>query len=257
MATWIKAGFWEQLCIPCKGYKGWLNLDKLIQQVAGSQSVPGGTSVHGNLIPSEDNVYTLGNTQFRWQSIHLGEGTLYITDTVTGVEAALTVTNGVLYINGISALAISSVVFPDASEQTTAYIPAAPQAFNPLFTDGSGTLAGVVATGSYTMIAPKICFFRIRVDFAGCTNFGTLQYQFTLPFASVETMRQANGTLHQLTGASLYHIAGITDSDTAPSSIMKLYYSGSTTDLAWKFNTPVGATTITSHFDISGTYEIA
>lgn len=31
MATWIKAGFWEKLCKPCKGYKGWLNLDELIK----------------------------------------------------------------------------------------------------------------------------------------------------------------------------------------------------------------------------------
>ena len=35
MATWIKAGFWEKLCKPCKGYKGWLNLDQLIQSVVG------------------------------------------------------------------------------------------------------------------------------------------------------------------------------------------------------------------------------
>ena len=33
MATWIKAGFWEELCKPCKGYKGWLNLDALIQSL--------------------------------------------------------------------------------------------------------------------------------------------------------------------------------------------------------------------------------
>ena len=133
--------------------------------------------------------------------------------------------------------------------------PAVPQSFNPLFTDASGTLAGVTATGSYTMIAPKICFFRVYVDFASCTNFGTLQYQITLPFPSVETVRQANGTLHQTTGASLYHIAGITDITVSP-TIHKLYYSGSTTDLNWKFNTPVGGTTVTSHFDLSGTYEI-
>ena len=130
------------------------------------------------------------------------------------------------------------------------------QSFNPLFTDASGTLAGVTATGSYTMLSPKICFFRVYVDFAGCTNFGTLQYQITLPFPSVETMRQAGGTLHQTTGSALYHIAGITDVSLS-ASIHKLYYSGSTTDLNWKFNTPVGGTTITSHFDISGTYEIA
>ena len=40
MATFIKAGFWEQLCKPCLGYKGWLNLDKLISDIAGP-GVPG------------------------------------------------------------------------------------------------------------------------------------------------------------------------------------------------------------------------
>ncbi len=40
MATFIKAGFWEQLCKPCTGYKGWLNLDKLISDIAGP-GVPG------------------------------------------------------------------------------------------------------------------------------------------------------------------------------------------------------------------------
>jgi len=37
MATFIKAGFWEQLCVPCKGYKGWLNLDEFVN----SRVVPG------------------------------------------------------------------------------------------------------------------------------------------------------------------------------------------------------------------------
>lgn len=30
MSTFIKAGFWEKLCKPCKGYKGWLNLDEFV-----------------------------------------------------------------------------------------------------------------------------------------------------------------------------------------------------------------------------------
>jgi len=34
MATFIKAGFWETLCKPCRGYKGWLNLDELIKSLA-------------------------------------------------------------------------------------------------------------------------------------------------------------------------------------------------------------------------------
>ena len=140
-------------------------------------------------------------------------------------------------------------------QDITAYIHPTAVSFNPFFTDASDTTTGAVATGSYTMLTPKICFFRVYVDFASCTNFGTGQYQITLPFPSIETMRQAGGTLHQTTGNSLYHIAGITDVVTS-STIHKLYYSGSTTDLNWKFNTPVGGTTITSHFDISGVYQI-
>jgi hypothetical protein len=37
MATFIKAGFWEKLCKPCIGYKGWLNLDEFVN----SRVVPG------------------------------------------------------------------------------------------------------------------------------------------------------------------------------------------------------------------------
>jgi|688.fasta_scaffold476118_2 hypothetical protein len=40
MATFIKAGFWQKLCDPCNGYKGWLNLDQLITDVVGPP-IPG------------------------------------------------------------------------------------------------------------------------------------------------------------------------------------------------------------------------
>jgi hypothetical protein len=54
MATFIKAGFWEQLCKPCTGYKGWLNLDELIKKLAstvvgpqGPQGIQGEQGVQG------------------------------------------------------------------------------------------------------------------------------------------------------------------------------------------------------------------
>ena len=50
MATWIKAGFWQQLCKPCIGYKGWLNLDQLIESIAGP-GVPGPQGPQG--VPGE------------------------------------------------------------------------------------------------------------------------------------------------------------------------------------------------------------
>jgi hypothetical protein len=132
------------------------------------------------------------------------------------------------------------------------------ETFNPQFKTVSGnTLAGTVSTGSY-VLQGLICHFRINVSFANTTDFGSASgYQFTLPFPCEATTTIRGGTLHAPTpNDAIYHIAGITDIADS-TTIMKLYYSGSTTDLAWKSSTPVGATTTTSHFDISGAYQIA
>jgi len=130
--------------------------------------------------------------------------------------------------------------------------------FNPQFRSNTGnTLAGTVSTGSYVKQG-VIVHLRINVDFANTTQFDTAnnQYQFTLPFPTASTVTLRGGSLHQTAGASagIYHIAGITDTAYS-NTTMNLYYSGSTTDLAWKFSTPVGATSNTSHFDLSGSYE--
>ena len=131
--------------------------------------------------------------------------------------------------------------------------------FNPQWTDGSGTFAGGTATASYIRMG-ALMFIHVYFDFTGVTNFGTLGYQITLPVPAVNTFRLAGGTLHQTAGAgspALYHIAGICDTAVS-TTVLNLYYSGSTTDLVWKFNTPgAGAWTAGAHFDISGTYQIA
>jgi len=137
--------------------------------------------------------------------------------------------------------------------------------FNPLFTDASGTFAigsGTV-TGSY-VLQGLICHFRMNVTFSPTTNYGTEQYRFTLPFPAVSTFSARGGSLHMTTGTgapSKFHIAGITDiADNV--SVMKLYYSGSTTDLDWKYNTPnsgywASTGSQNAHFDLSGAYQIA
>jgi hypothetical protein len=132
--------------------------------------------------------------------------------------------------------------------------------FNPQFRSNTGnTLAGTVSTGSYVKQG-VIVHLRINVDFANTTHFDSAnnQYQFTLPFPSAHTVTIRGGTLHQTgptaANVAIYHIAGITDIDYS-NTTMNLYYSGSTTDLAWKFSTPVAATSNTSHFDLSGSYE--
>jgi hypothetical protein len=128
--------------------------------------------------------------------------------------------------------------------------------FNPQFTDSSGSFAGGVQTGHYTLMN-DLCFFRVNVDFGTTTNFGIGQYQITLPFPTTFTTTIRNGTLHQTSGSSggtLYNITGVT---TGSSTILPLFYTGTTSYLNWKFNTPVSASTTSSHFDINGVYEIA
>jgi hypothetical protein len=131
------------------------------------------------------------------------------------------------------------------------------QTFTPQFKTVLGnTLAGTVSTGTY-VLQGLICHFRVNVEFDTTTDFGSAsQYQITLPFPSASTVTIRGGTLHSPTQSAIYHIAGITDVADS-TTVMKLYYSGSTTDLAWKSTTPVSATDTASHFDISGAYQIA
>jgi len=135
--------------------------------------------------------------------------------------------------------------------------------FDPLFTDSTGTLQNVTTTGNYNRVG-KMVFYCVNVKFNSFAALGTGQYQITLPFQARQTFSSRGGTLHnpnptQPTNEARYHIAGILDSN-VDNRILKLYYFGGTTDLAWKFNTPslwatpAGNTSI--HFDISGFYEM-
>lgn len=232
---------------------------KLVAMPGPAGATPTFTSITSDIIPSADNLYSLGSASKRWKEIFLGSGTLNITDSVLNTNAAITVANGVFFIDGIAQaqlpnVKITNLTFNDNTVQTTA-AGATSTSFNPQFIDATNTLAGVTATGKYVRIG-KLCFFRIYVDFNGYTNLGTGQYQITLPFASASTMTTRDGTLHNTATSSIYHIAGILDA-TDSTTVLKLYYSGSTTDLAWKYNTPVSWANNATHFDISGTYEVA
>lgn len=95
----------------------------------GRNYVFNGTSLDGNLIPSEDNKYVLGSTSARWKSLQLGPGTLYIEDQKTGKQAQLTVSDGALQINGANSLKIGNteltangLTFPDGTIQTSAQL---------------------------------------------------------------------------------------------------------------------------------------
>jgi hypothetical protein len=176
----------------------------------------------------------------------------------TGANNYIGTTGEVFYdIDGTTPMRISDGVTPGGRPFGIASVSTS---FTPQFRSNTGnTLAGTVSTGSYVKQG-VIVHLRINVDFANTTNFDTAnnQYMFTLPFPAAHTVTIRGGTLHNEGTDSRYHIAGITDIDDASpdaNTTMRLYYSGSTTDLAWKYSTPVAATSNTSHFDLSGSYE--
>jgi len=84
-------------------------------------------TVSGDLIPTKDNVFTLGTSENRWKGLQLGPGTLFIEDNQTGKQAGLTVSKGALLINGINSIKIgetqltaAGLLFPDGTVQKTA-----------------------------------------------------------------------------------------------------------------------------------------
>ena len=184
----------------------------------------GQMNVNGNIIPTSNNVYTLGNNTNRWASLWIGSN--------TGIR------------------------YSDNTTQTTAYTVTS-NTFNPNFTTNTGNvLVGMTQSGNYIKFG-KICYFRTYFNFANVSSFadGSGQYQIVLPFPSVATISIRGGSLHNPNTASIYHIGGVLDT-TTNTTILSLYYSGSTTDLAWKNTTPVSwFSGNSSHFDISGVYE--
>ena len=109
--------------------------------------------------------------------------------------------------------------------------------------------------GTFTRIGDLV-FFSIEVDFTGVTSFGTGQYYLTLPYASRNELKFANGCLHDASTGYEYQIRG---GVLAGSNVLKL----STTDrqgnriydTPFTHNDPVTLTTA-DRFHIAGTYEI-
>lgn len=79
MPTFIKAGFWRQLCTPCNGYRGWLNLDELITKVVGPP-IPGPPGPPGtNGLFAQTAVGTLiTNTTVETSLVGTGVGSLTV-----------------------------------------------------------------------------------------------------------------------------------------------------------------------------------
>ena len=76
------------------------------------------SSISADIIPSVDDQYSLGNTSNRWQSIHIGPGSLYLYDIATATVAEITIDSGVLKINGTNQLQVGQLKFIDNTIQS-------------------------------------------------------------------------------------------------------------------------------------------
>ena len=67
-----------------------------------------------DLIPSVDNTYSLGSELLRWKEVHFGPGTLFMQDqNNAGLNAELTVVDGVLKIDGANQIQVGQLKFID------------------------------------------------------------------------------------------------------------------------------------------------
>jgi len=82
-------------------------------------------SITTNLVPAASVMYSIGTQYQRWKDIYLGPGTLNITDSSTGVNCEITISNGVFFIDGIAQaqlpnILVTNLTFSDNTTQTTA-----------------------------------------------------------------------------------------------------------------------------------------
>ena len=73
-----------------------------------SQSKPGQAIISGDLLPNEDNQFSLGSEDKRWKSLQLGPGTLFMQDTETGKQVGITIQDGAMLLDGADSLRIGN-----------------------------------------------------------------------------------------------------------------------------------------------------
>jgi hypothetical protein len=113
MPTFIKAGFWDQRCEPCNGYKGWLNLDSLIKNVAGTSGTTGssGTSGVSGTSGTSGTSGLTGAAGDRYQTTSSTSFTLGTGGTITvGTGLAYTVAQDILIAYDIDNHQVSMVI---------------------------------------------------------------------------------------------------------------------------------------------------
>lgn len=78
-------------------------------QVITATFQPEGIDLGGNLIPTVNNFYQLGNATNKWTSLYIGPDSIFIQDQTLGTNAELTVDNGALLINGTQEVQIGNM----------------------------------------------------------------------------------------------------------------------------------------------------
>jgi len=126
-----------------------------------------------------------------------------------------------------------------------------PTAYSPVWSGTGLTYTGTPATGSYMKMG-KMVTFRIKIQCATVSNFGSGQYSLTLPFAPASDYIFRDGGIHHVSGTAHYQMSGDAESGTTQ---LTLWYTASQgQDQAMNHNSPHALQTA-DYFYISGTYE--
>jgi hypothetical protein len=79
----------------------------------------GGIILTGNLLPTTDDVYSLGNASLRWVAAHFGNAGIYIQDNTLGDDGQLQLDNGTLNFDNIESLRVGNLQFTSTGIITT------------------------------------------------------------------------------------------------------------------------------------------
>jgi hypothetical protein len=132
MPTFIKAGFWDQRCEPCNGYKGWLNLDSLIKNVAGTSGTTGSSGTSGVSGTSGTSGLT-GASGDRYQTTSSTSFTLGTGGTITvGTGLAYTTAQDILIAYDVNNHQVSMITSYNPTTGVLVF-------GNPSTVEGSGT----------------------------------------------------------------------------------------------------------------------
>jgi hypothetical protein len=78
-----------------------------------------GILLTGNLLPSTDDVYSLGNASLRWIGAYFGNAGIYIQDNALGGDGQLQLNNGTLNFDDIDSLRVGNLQFTSSGIITT------------------------------------------------------------------------------------------------------------------------------------------